>query len=135
MFLLNGGALIAFPAFAELVNTNLSEQIGMFLISVFAFVAGLVLIMITTVLAYMSFDAEVAAYRELDAVVRLNLVKRKDVESFTEEQEIQRAGADKEREKFGGIARALARWALGLAIGSIMAFIVGAGVAGMVLSS
>jgi len=91
--------------------------------------------MITTVLAYVSLDTDVQAIQHREAAIRHRLIKNQDPESFTEEQENQQTAADKNADKLSGTATTLTRWALGFAIAAMVAFIVGAGVAGVVLSS
>ena len=56
MFLLNGGALLVFPAFAKLLGTGFVEQMGWAQWSIGCFVVGLITIALTTVLAYLSSD-------------------------------------------------------------------------------
>lgn len=56
MFLLNGGALLVFPAFAKLLGTGFVEQMGWAQWSIGCFVVGLITIALTTVQAYLSSD-------------------------------------------------------------------------------
>lgn len=67
IFWLNGGALIAFPAFAKLAGAEFSAHLTRALTSIGCFVLGLVLITVTALLAYFTCVTEstmTAAHRE-----------------------------------------------------------------------
>ena len=57
VFLLNGGAIIAVPSFAQLVKTPLNDSITLFLVSMGSFVLGLCLITASALFAYLNFIA------------------------------------------------------------------------------
>ncbi len=135
MFLLNGGALIVFPAFAELIDTPLSDQILMFVGSIGSFVLGLALIAITSLLAYMSLDADAAGFRCDETIIKINLNQGENPKGHDEEQENNRTTAKTDGEKLKKLAVRLTRWAIGLGLGSLGAFLVGTGLAIAVLTT
>ena len=135
MFLLNGGALIAFPAFAELVGTEFHQNIWEFLLSTGGFVLGLVLIVATTLLAYMAMDADAAAIRQRQEIVKIDLNRSHAPEWYSNEVKQARVDAEAAENKSAGLFKVLSSWALALGIGSIAAFLFGAAFAAVVLSS
>ena len=126
MFILNGGALVALPAFVKMAGTGLATETAFFASSVASFVIGLVLITVTTLFAYLSLDAEVAALRRRGNVLRLDLIKGCNPVAFTKDQEQERHENEEGREKFGDLASQFTKVAVGLAIASLVAFIAGA---------
>lgn len=133
-FFLNGGALIAFPAFAQLVGTSLSKHMDFALASIAAFVVGLFLIAITALLAHLSMAADAGAILEKEEYVKAGL-------NQSLAPDVQKSGYDKIRENaevvrgqlFGRAIR-FNGWAIGLGITSILAFLVGALCAARVFS-
>lgn len=134
MFLLNGGALVAVPAFAELVGTAFQENMTALLLSGSGFVAGLILIAITTLLAYTSMDADAEAIRQDQEVVKINLNRAQNPKSYTNKLKKQQSEAEAARLKFGRRSAKLRTWALCLGVGSMGAFIFGAVFAAVVMS-
>ena len=135
MFLLNGGALVAVPAFAELVGAAFQENLTAFLLSGLGFVTGLILIAITTVLAYTSMDADAEAIRQDQEVVKINLNRSENPKSYTDKVKKQQSAAEAARQKFGRRSTKLRAWALWLGVGSMGAFIFGTVFAAVVMSA
>jgi len=135
MFLLNGGALIAFPAFAGLVGAAFKEHISIFLLSAGGFVTGLVFIAITGLLAYISMDADTEAIRQREEIVKIDLIKAQNPDGFTPDMQKIQDEAKQARDASYQRAVGLRRRALGLGIGSMFAFVFGASFAAVVLSS
>ena len=135
MFILNGGALVAVPAFAELVGTAFQENPTAFLPSGLGFVTGLILIAITTVLAYTSMDADAESIRQGQEVVKINLNRAENPKSYTKQEEGRQSEAKVARQKFNRRSVKLRTWALWLGVGSMGAFVFGAAFAAVVLSA
>lgn len=135
MFLLNGGALIAFPAFAQLVGTVFSENIALFLLSAGSFVGGLTLIAIATVLAYKAMDADAEAIRQRQEVVKIDLNRSYDPKWYTGDVKKRRSEAEKAEERSARQFQRISGWALGLGVGSLVAFVSGAIFGALVLST
>lgn len=135
MFLLNGGALIVFPAFAQLVGTAFRDHVVSALLSVGGFVSGLVLIGVTTLLAYLSMDADAAAIRQYGEVVKINLNQSQDPDAKAEKYETPRSVAAAAQERHYRRANVMRWWAVGLGVGSMVAFVFGALYAARVLSA
>ena len=135
MFLLNGGALIAFPAFAQLLGTAFKDHVTIALLSIGGFVFGLVLIVITTLLAYLSTAADAEAVNQKEEYVKLGLNRDQVADDDKPEYDKKRATAEKERKRHYGRATRLALWGLGLGVGSLAAFVFGAIFAALVLSA
>jgi hypothetical protein len=134
-FLLNGGALIAFPAFAQLVGKEFENHIEGSIASIGLFITGLVLIGVCTALSSTSFgeDAEALAYREEYVKSRLHFNNTFDASKATHE-EAQRK-AESSRAKHHRRANSFLRWAMAAGIGSLVVFVAGALCAMQVLSA
>ncbi len=135
IFFLNGGALIAFPAFAQLVGTAFRDHVAAALLGIGGFVTGLVLVSLTTLLAYLSMDADAEAIRPREEVVKINLNQAHNPEAHGKEQDRQRAEADGANKKHYRRAVRLRWWAVVLGVGSLVAFVFGAAWAAGVLSA
>lgn len=134
LYLLNGGALVAFPAFAQLAGTPISEHLTLFLLSGGSFVSGLVLVGATNILAYVSADAQVAAVREEKENVKINLNRSHNEDGYTEREEARTKQAATLQSKYRRTAYRTALWCLGLGAGSLVMFLAGAIFAALVLS-
>ena len=134
LFLLNGGALIGFPAFAEVADVPLDQHLAAFLISGGSFVAGLVLIGVTSLLAYLSVDAQVAQFERAEWVARVKLNDSFNPENVTAEEREKKDTWEREEKKFRKISHKLTVWAVGVGTLSLVAFIVGAMFAAAVLA-
>jgi hypothetical protein len=95
VFLLNGGALIAFPAFAQLVGTGLREHIGFAVGGILSWVVGVALAARATKRAFDASDAIAAAYGVREDYIR----KRLGEEAFAREGKRLMAGADEARKQ------------------------------------
>ncbi len=135
MFLLNGGALIAFPAFTQLLGTAFKDHVTIALMSIGGFVFGLVLIAITILLAYLSMAADAEAVNQKEEYVKLGLNRDQVADDKKPEYDKKRATAEKERKRKYELATRLALWGLGLGVGSLAAFVFGAIFAALVLSA
>lgn len=133
MFILNGGSLIALPAFAEIANKNIAENIPLFVGSISCFVVGLALTALATLFAYLSLDANTAELENSGTVVRFDLIKGRDPAAFSKDQEQERETSEKERQRFNGLTQTLALIAMRVAIASLVAFIAGAGLGILIL--
>ena len=125
-FFLNGGALIAFPAFAQLVGTSLYTNRSLALASILAFVIGLVLIAVTTLLAYLSMAADANAVSRKEEFVKAGLNQSQVPDAEKPKYNGIREAAETARKRHYGLAMRFERWAVGLGIASIAAFLVGA---------
>jgi hypothetical protein len=135
MFLLNGGALIAFPAFAQLVETAFKDHVTFALLSIGGFVLGLLLIAITALLAYLSMGADAAAVNQKEEYVKLGLNRDRAADDDKPEYDEKRATAEKERKRKYNLATRLAWSGLALWVASLAAFVFGAIFAALVLSA
>lgn len=134
MFLLNGGALIAFPAFAQLVGTGFRENVDLALFSIGGFVLGLALIAFATLLAYISMEADTEALGQREEYVKLGLNQSQVPDKDKPEYDKKRADAEEARKRHFGRAMRFRAWSMGLGISSLVAFLVGVYFATMVLS-
>ena len=127
MFLLNGGALIAFPAIAQLVGTSFHENVSWVLYSLGSFVIGLVFISVTTVLAYLSMNSDKDAVQHIEAFVKygLNASQESDPQKRAAAKVLQKRTED-DRKRDYGRARCFAIAGLLLAASSLAAFVIGA---------
>lgn len=135
MFLLNGGALIAFPAFAQLVETAFKDHVTFALLSIGGFVLGLLLIAITALLAYLSMGADAAAVSQKEEYVKLGLNREQAADDDKPEYDEKRVTAEKERKRKYNLATRLAWSGLVLWVASLAAFVFGAIFAALVLSA
>lgn len=135
MFLLNGGALIAFPTFAELVGPGLTSQLMFALISIAAFVVGLVFIGVTSLLAYLAMNADAEALSQREEYVKLGLNQSRAEAEEQSKYVSSRAAAEERREYFYQWAVKYRACALSLGIASTVAFMTGAFFAATVMSS
>lgn len=135
MFLLNGGALIAFPAFAQLLGTAFKDHVTIALLSIGGFVFGLVLIAITTLLAYLSMAADAEAVNQKEEYVKLGLNRDQVADDDKLEYDKKRATAEKERKRKFNLATGLALSGVVLWVASLAAFVFGALFAALVLSA
>ncbi len=134
-FFLNGGALIAFPTFAQLVDAGFKSQLTWSLFSIGSFVLGLVFIALVGVCAMQAYseDNEAMEYKIgfVKAGVHLGQAHENQKNVHKENQEIMETG----RAKHYRQAVLYGRWAIGLGMLSLLSFVVGAGCATVVLSS
>ena len=135
VFVLNGGALIAFPAFAQLVGTGFENSVGWALSGIAAFVLGLVLIALTTLIAYLSMVADMEAVWQSRERVTASLNQTQVPEAEQSRFDERRAEADAALARYNRISMRLRAWGIALGIGSILAFMVGAACAAVVLSN
>ena len=126
MFLLNGGALIALPAFAEMLGGVKPETADAFTWSIGSFVIGLVLIAAATLFAYIAMDADAEGIRQeiLWRTIEINADYRPldDPQKSKDERD----NAQKLSEKCGARARRFQAFVIVLGLGSLGAFINGA---------
>lgn len=134
-FLLNGGALIAFPAFAQLVGTGFRDHVGWALTSITGFVLGLVFIAVTALLAYLSMEADAEAVLQLEESVKARLNQSQVADEKKPKYDKLYEEAEAGREKRYAHAMRFRTWAVGLGIASMLAFTFGAFSAAFVLSA
>jgi len=134
MFLLNGGAIIAFPTFATMAGVKFTSHPYIALSSIALFVVGLVLIAVTTIYAYLSMDADKANIHQHSEVVKCRLNKEQDPQNKNADWDQRRMDAEKELSNQYQIASGYRRMATQLAIGSCVAFCIGAILAALVLA-
>jgi hypothetical protein len=135
IIVLNGGALIAFPAFAQLIGPTFQQNITWSIISIGLFVLGLVLGALSGLLSYlsMSADADSLYYEEEAAKADLNKsMANSDAQGSYES--IRNEALNKQK-KSHGKAYTLAYWAIRFGIFSILSFMIGAFFSGLVLFS
>lgn len=133
MFLLNGGAVIAFPTFAKLADVKFSDHSMLALSSIGAFVFGLVFIAVTTVSAFFSMDADTQAALRWSEVVKCKLNKELDPKNTKEDWDAKRNAAEADQKRLGCVSRKWRRASVVFAFGSCGAFIMGAAFAAVVL--
>jgi hypothetical protein len=133
-FILNGGALISFPAFAKAVGTGLHDHVGLAVTSMVFFVIGLGLTTAATVLAFFAADAYASAYALREMYVRGLLHKLAAVGEEKDFYGKQAESAESERRQREDVWEALMLRAIGLVIASLAAFVVGAFFAAFVVS-
>lgn len=132
-FLLNGGALIAFPAFAQLIGTGFRDHVGWALTSIGGFILGLVLIAITTLLAYFSMAADLQATAQREEYVKAGLNQSQAPKADKSKYEKIREDAESARKRHYDFAIRFEVWAVYLGIASIVSFVFGALCAARVL--
>lgn len=135
MFLLNGGALIAFPAFAQLVGNGFSSHVTTALISICGFAAGLVFISTATLLAYLAMDADKESSYRREGVLTINLTQSYHPDCHNQAQEELRTERQSDSEKYHALGNKLRTGAIVLGFLSLAAFIGGTICAGYVLSA
>ena len=135
IFVLNGGALIAFPAFAQLTGNGFKQNLPVALGSIAGFVVGLVLIATAALFVGGAFSEDGDAIEADKSFVRTRMhqfrapeAARPNFEKEKKEHETRRDEHNKTAKKWSVIAAVLACLAL-------FAFVVGAGCAALVLSS
>lgn len=131
-FLLNGGALVALPTFGSLLG-DIKATAGLFVGSVGTFVLGLVLISITSMLAYLALgkDVEVVEHRLRACRIRANNDFKPEGDQEKVKKEI--AGLEAQADEGYADGKKLGDVALYCGIGSLISFVVGAIMAGFVL--
>jgi hypothetical protein len=134
-FLLNGGALLAFPAFAELIGNGFRDRLEWSIASIAAFVLGLVLIALASLCAGFAYSKDTDGIRHIQAIakreVHLNYAvgdARTAIKNAQEEIERRRTLKSAAAAKLGYATLAL--WSL-----SILAFVSGAVAAAVVMSA
>ncbi len=124
-FYLNGGALVAFPTFAKLVNADFESYSCLFIGSIVSFIVGLVLVAATNLLAYltMEMDSQGMGHEIAEFTNRLN--EGQDPENKKANWVENRTAAKYKKEFYWGIGKKLNLWAVVVCGGSLIAFIVG----------
>jgi hypothetical protein len=126
LFLLNGGALIAFPAFGQLVGTAFNEQLGVVILSLAGFVGGLACVILATLLAFLALDADAQCIYYMTEDRQRQYAKVQYPDTYDEAIEAARV----ESEMMSGKCQAQfvlrRRWAILLGLLSLAAFIFGA---------
>ena len=124
VFLLNGGALIAFPTFAKLTDATLRDHLPQSLKGIGCFVAGLILTAMAMLLAAFAYGLDTDALERKEKAVKagVNLQhsspdRRADLEKVRDAAEAERARLGKHAIRTGYIAIALAALALTVFIG------------------
>lgn len=134
MFLLNGGAIIAFPTFAKMAGITFADHPVLALLSVGAFVTGLVLIAVTTIYAFLSMDADSKALTHSSEITKCQLNKEQDPQNTRFNWDQRRQSAEKSLKEQMNAEERLRSIAIRLGVGSCVAFCVGALLAAAVLS-
>jgi hypothetical protein len=133
MFLLNGGAVIAFPTFAKLADVKFADHSTLALSSVGAFVFGLIFIAMTTISAFFTMDADARAALHWSEMVKSNLNWEQDPQKSKKDWDAIRAAAEANRSRYGRHTQVWRMLAVAFAFGSCAAFSVGAILAAVVL--
>ena len=132
-FLLNGGALIAFPAFSKLVGSGFSEYTTQSVMSIVFFVFGLVLITVTSLMAYLAMECDSSATFEhinsTKAELKLPLASQEDFEALRAAVVHHDAERITQYEKY----ESRQKIALYTGVGSVVSFVVGVCFAAFVL--
>lgn len=134
VFLLNGGALIAFPAFGQLVGAAFNEHLSFVIASLAGFVVGLMLAVLATLLGFLALDADAQSsyYKAWDRQRQYAKVQFPD--TYDGEMEAERVEFERTSDKFRKKFQSHRRLAIGLGVSSLGAFIWGAICASVVLS-
>ena len=134
VFLLNGGAFVAVPAFAKLVDVSIKEQLPLFIVSMAAFAFGLVLSAVVAIFAFKSTEHDAAATFSHLEVVKTRLNKGQNPNSFGEEQANKLAAAVSEEDASRKSRDRMQKWALAFGIAGLVCFVIGASVATIVMA-
>lgn len=126
LFLLNGGALIALPAFGPLTNTGFNDNMNTALIGVAGFVIGLVLVSIATAISYLSMQSDANSLMHFAQESRSRLNQEQATQEQWDHLDKQRSATRAVKEKAEKISAKLANIALRCCAGSLVAFVVGA---------
>lgn len=133
MFLLNGGAIIAFPTFANMAGIRFADHPRLAVCSILAFVLGLALIAVTTIYAFLAMDADSRAIRESTNAKLASLNKELEPQNATWDQS--RDKAEKQEAKDRKSANCRRTIAICLSIASWLAFVGGASIGAYILST
>ncbi|MCH9053838.1 MAG: hypothetical protein IIA72_22755 [Proteobacteria bacterium] len=126
MFLLNGGALIALPAFAEMLDGIKPETADAFMWSIGSFVIGLVLIAAATLFAYIAMDADAEGSRHEILWRSIDINADYKPPDDPQKSKDERENAIKSEKKYGTRARKFRAAVIILGLGSLGVFINGA---------
>ncbi len=126
MFLLNGGALIALPAFAEMLGGIKPETADAFTWSIGSFVIGLVLIAFATLFAYIAMNTDVGGIRQEILWRAIDINADYKPPDDPQKSKDERDNAIKLSKKCGTWARRFRAIVIVLGLGSLGAFINGA---------
>ncbi len=126
MFLLNGGALIALPAFAEMLGGIKLETADAFVWSTGGFIVGLVLIAAATLFAYIAMNADVVGIQQEILWCTLDISADYKPPDDPQKSKGERDNAIKLSKKCQTWARRFRAVTVVLGLGSLGAFINGA---------
>ena len=126
MFLLNGGALIALPAFAEMLGGIKPETADAFILSIGSFIVGLVLIAAATFFAYIAMNADVGDIQQEILWRTIDINADYKPPDDPQKSKDERDNAIKLSKKCGTWARRFRAIVIVLGLGSLGAFINGA---------
>lgn len=125
LFLLNGGALLAFPAIAELLGTGFRGHISLVISGMGAFFAGLVTVGIATLLAFLANVSDAGAVQHREEFIKLGLNKSNAPAEQQATFDERRDQEENERKDKIRLANLLALWGFFLYAASLIAFVVG----------
>ncbi len=135
MFLLNGGALIALPAFAGMLGGIKPETADTFIWSIGSFVIGLVLIAVATLFAYIAMDADAEGIRQEILWRTIDINADYKPPDDPQKSKDEREEAIKLSKNCGTRARKFRAIVIVSGLGSLVAFINGALQGGSVLTA
>ena len=126
MFFLNGGALIAFPAFAQLLGKSFWLAPRLATYSMAAFVVGLAAIATSTYLAYLAMDKDAESIRHWWEKVRSEISLEADPTSSLADWKTLAGSSQKRMLRASHWFRRLSLAASVLGVASMFAFVAGA---------
>ena len=135
-FLLNGGAVIAFPAFAKIVDVAVTKNSWVFVASILAFVVGLVATSIANLVAYQVMDVDTVAIRSSEEILKTKLNATQNTDGkLTDQQQGHVAKHEALVLELDEKTKSLKKWSMKLGISSIGLFVIGAILAAIVMAS
>jgi hypothetical protein len=133
LLLAHGVALVAFPLVARFVGAPIADDVHLLLLGEASFLAGLLLILTTMVLAYITLDADVNRQKGERAAARSRLI-RMFPELFGDAPEAEDLKSDAEQRKFWRIGVRLSWLAVVVSLLSMACLLAGGIFAGMLLA-
>jgi len=132
---MHGAALIALPAVARLIEAPIGAQIRRFLFAEGLFLLGVVLTLLTMLLAYATLDVDVTRQKGERAAARRRLIESEFPEQFGDAPEAEGVRSAAEQKKHWRLGVRLSWVSMVLVAASILCLAVGGFVAGRLLAT
>ena len=133
LFLLNGGALVAFPAFAKLVNISIAAVTSIFIGAMLAFTIGLSLTVLAIYLAYLGMDDDFRALRHNAEIMKFRLNRNEAPDHHNQIAETGKRDAENAALRHGRRGAKRVKYANAIGISALFAFLIGVGLSAAVL--